>query len=103
MSGLPMDWTPYTLDTKIPEGFVLYQNMVMLVPAFNTLSEQGFFQGPTAIPQVTDKSIVATKAQTLPVNISYDTQGALNEFPLDVSNIMNESGGNVKWRELHPN
>ncbi|KAJ9068414.1 hypothetical protein DSO57_1028990 [Entomophthora muscae] len=47
--------------------------------------------------------IVATKVQTLPANVSYNTQGALNELPLDISNVMNESGGNVKRRELHPN
>ncbi|KAJ9086021.1 hypothetical protein DSO57_1008534 [Entomophthora muscae] len=46
---------------------------------------------------------VATKVQTSSANVSYNTQGALNELPLDVSNIMNESGGNVEWQELHPN
>ncbi|KAJ9056150.1 hypothetical protein DSO57_1035978 [Entomophthora muscae] len=46
---------------------------------------------------------VATKVQTLPANISYNTQGALDELPLDVSNVMNESDVNVKWRALHPN
>ncbi|KAJ9085073.1 hypothetical protein DSO57_1017431 [Entomophthora muscae] len=29
--------------------------------------------------------------------------GALDELPLDVSNVMNESDGNVEWRALHPN
>ncbi|KAJ9073058.1 hypothetical protein DSO57_1020585 [Entomophthora muscae] len=46
---------------------------------------------------------VATEVQTPPANVSYNTQGALNELPLDVSNVMNESDGNVKWRALHPN
>ncbi|KAJ9076495.1 hypothetical protein DSO57_1025657 [Entomophthora muscae] len=46
---------------------------------------------------------VATEVQTSPANVYYNTQGALNELPLDVSNVMNGSGGNVKWRELHPN
>ncbi|KAJ9068811.1 hypothetical protein DSO57_1024903 [Entomophthora muscae] len=31
---------------------------------------------------------VATKFPDLPANVSYNTQGALNEPPLDVSNIM---------------
>ncbi|KAJ9064373.1 hypothetical protein DSO57_1031437 [Entomophthora muscae] len=46
---------------------------------------------------------VATEVQTPPANVSYNTQGALNELPLDVSNVMNESDGNVEWRALHPN
>ncbi|KAJ9058127.1 hypothetical protein DSO57_1015548 [Entomophthora muscae] len=31
---------------------------------------------------------VATKFPDLPANISYNTLGALNELPLDVSNVM---------------
>ncbi|KAJ9079770.1 hypothetical protein DSO57_1032061 [Entomophthora muscae] len=46
---------------------------------------------------------VATEFPDLPANISYDTQGALNEAPLDVSNDMNQSDGNVKWQALPSN
>ncbi|KAJ9065372.1 hypothetical protein DSO57_1020225 [Entomophthora muscae] len=46
---------------------------------------------------------VATEIQTSPANVSYNTQGALDELPLDVSNVMSESDGNVEWRALHPN
>ncbi|KAJ9058695.1 hypothetical protein DSO57_1009774 [Entomophthora muscae] len=31
MSGLLLDWTPYTPGAKIPDGFVLYQNTVIPV------------------------------------------------------------------------
>ncbi|KAJ9058023.1 hypothetical protein DSO57_1016705 [Entomophthora muscae] len=31
------------------------------------------------------------------------TEGALDELPLDISNVMNGSDGNVEWRALHPN
>ncbi|KAJ9080499.1 hypothetical protein DSO57_1024323 [Entomophthora muscae] len=41
MSGLPVDRTPYTPGTEIPEGYIRYQKMVMLVPSFNALSAQG--------------------------------------------------------------
>ncbi|KAJ9057272.1 hypothetical protein DSO57_1024263 [Entomophthora muscae] len=33
--------------------------------------------------------LVATEFPDLPANLSYNTQGALNESPLDVSNDMN--------------
>ncbi|KAJ9070641.1 hypothetical protein DSO57_1005734 [Entomophthora muscae] len=46
---------------------------------------------------------VTTEVQTSPANVSYNTQGALDESPLDVSNVMNESDDNVKWQALHPN
>ncbi|KAJ9057608.1 hypothetical protein DSO57_1020871 [Entomophthora muscae] len=59
MSGLLPDWTLYTPGTKIPDGFVLYQNTVIPLPAFNAMSAQGFFQAHTTIPQVTDKSIMS--------------------------------------------
>ncbi|KAJ9089226.1 hypothetical protein DSO57_1014977 [Entomophthora muscae] len=39
----------------------------------------------------------------LPANVSHNTQGALNETPLDASNNMNQSNGNVKLQELSPN
>ncbi|KAJ9056360.1 hypothetical protein DSO57_1033923 [Entomophthora muscae] len=48
-------------------------------------------------------SHVATKFPDSPSNVSYNTQGGLNESPLDVSNVMNESDDNVKWRALSPN
>ncbi|KAJ9062059.1 hypothetical protein DSO57_1014683 [Entomophthora muscae] len=38
---------------------------------------------------------VATKSPDLPANISYNTQGALNELPLDVSNNVNQSDGTL--------
>ncbi|KAJ9058375.1 hypothetical protein DSO57_1012836 [Entomophthora muscae] len=56
MSGLPPDWTPYTPGIKIPDGFVLYQNTVIPLPAFNALSTQGFFQVPFLMPQPADKT-----------------------------------------------
>ncbi|KAJ9072052.1 hypothetical protein DSO57_1031151 [Entomophthora muscae] len=56
MSGLPPDWTPYTPGTEIPDGFVLYQNMVILLPAFNVMSAQGFFQAPSLMPQPADET-----------------------------------------------
>ncbi|KAJ9062446.1 hypothetical protein DSO57_1010694 [Entomophthora muscae] len=49
------------------------------------------------------KARVATEVRTSPANVSYDTQGALNELPLDISNVMNGFDGDVKWWALHPN
>ncbi|KAJ9077747.1 hypothetical protein DSO57_1013819 [Entomophthora muscae] len=46
---------------------------------------------------------VATKFPDLPANISHNTQGALDELSLDVSNDMNQSDGNVKQQALSPN
>ncbi|KAJ9081526.1 hypothetical protein DSO57_1013874 [Entomophthora muscae] len=46
---------------------------------------------------------VATEFPDLPANVSYDTQGTLNESPLDVSNDMNQSDGKIKLRALSPN
>ncbi|KAJ9054505.1 hypothetical protein DSO57_1013804 [Entomophthora muscae] len=46
---------------------------------------------------------VATKFPDSPANVSYNTQGALNELSLDVSNNMNQSDGNIEWQVLHPN
>ncbi|KAJ9087338.1 hypothetical protein DSO57_1034293 [Entomophthora muscae] len=43
---------------------------------------------------------VATEFPDLSANVSYDTQRALNESPLDVSNNMRQSDGNVKLRTL---
>ncbi|KAJ9077190.1 hypothetical protein DSO57_1019020 [Entomophthora muscae] len=37
---------PYTPGAKIPDSFILYQSIVILLSAFNTLSVQGFFQTP---------------------------------------------------------
>ncbi|KAJ9071988.1 hypothetical protein DSO57_1031810 [Entomophthora muscae] len=56
MSGLPPDWTLYTPGTEIPNGFILYQNTVIPLPAFNALSAQGFFQTPSSMPQPADKT-----------------------------------------------
>ncbi|KAJ9055931.1 hypothetical protein DSO57_1038258 [Entomophthora muscae] len=50
MSGLLLDWTPYTPGAEIPDGFFLYQNTVIPLPAFNAMSTQGFFQ--TAPPVI---------------------------------------------------
>lgn len=58
MSGLPRDWIPYTPGAEIPENHVLYQNVLVPVPAFNALSSQGFFQMPSAIPRSADESIM---------------------------------------------
>ncbi|KAJ9058126.1 hypothetical protein DSO57_1015547 [Entomophthora muscae] len=55
MSGLSQDLAPYMLGAEIPEGHVLYQNMVISVPAYNNLSVQGFFQSPFSVPHVTEK------------------------------------------------
>ncbi|KAJ9074034.1 hypothetical protein DSO57_1010335 [Entomophthora muscae] len=46
---------------------------------------------------------VATKLSGLPTNISYNMQGELDELPLDMSNNMNQSDGNIKSRALSPN
>ncbi|KAJ9050527.1 hypothetical protein DSO57_1013764 [Entomophthora muscae] len=46
---------------------------------------------------------VATKFPNLPANVSFNTQGALYELPLDVSNNINQSDDNVKLRALSPN
>ncbi|KAJ9058722.1 hypothetical protein DSO57_1009555 [Entomophthora muscae] len=70
--------------------------------ASNLLVLQWGGKTPCISGQPTDQS-VATEFPDLPANVSYNTEGALNEPPLDVSNIMSESGGNVKWRKLHPN
>ncbi|KAJ9050476.1 hypothetical protein DSO57_1014134 [Entomophthora muscae] len=55
------------------------------------------------IPKSEDCDIVATKFPDSPANVSYNTQGALDESPLDVSNGMNQSDGNIKLRALPPN
>ncbi|KAJ9079007.1 hypothetical protein DSO57_1001220 [Entomophthora muscae] len=47
--------------------------------------------------------VVATEFPDLPANVSHDTQGALNELPLDVSNDMNQSDGSIKPQKLSPN
>ncbi|KAJ9064314.1 hypothetical protein DSO57_1031966 [Entomophthora muscae] len=39
----------------------------------------------------------------LPANISYNTQGALDGPPLDVSNNMNQYNGNVELQALSHN
>ncbi|KAJ9066101.1 hypothetical protein DSO57_1012946 [Entomophthora muscae] len=39
------DWIP-----DIPDGFVLYQNIVIPLPAFNALYSQGFLQALSAMP-----------------------------------------------------
>ncbi|KAJ9064306.1 hypothetical protein DSO57_1032024 [Entomophthora muscae] len=49
------------------------------------------------------KWYVATKFLDLPTNVSYDTQGALNESPLDVSNNMNQHDSNIKLQALSSN
>ncbi|KAJ9086197.1 hypothetical protein DSO57_1006708 [Entomophthora muscae] len=46
---------------------------------------------------------VATKFPSLPANVSYDTQGALNESPLDVSIGMSQTDGNIELQALSPN
>ncbi|KAJ9058241.1 hypothetical protein DSO57_1014281 [Entomophthora muscae] len=48
-------------------------------------------------------TIVATKFPDLPTNVSPNTQGALDELSLDVSNDMNQSDGNVELWALSPN
>ena len=72
MSGLLPDWTPYTPGTAIPNGFVLYQNTVIPLPAFNAMSAQGFFQAPASMPRPTDKN-------TMPAYISQRLQSAALE------------------------
>ncbi|KAJ9069525.1 hypothetical protein DSO57_1017684 [Entomophthora muscae] len=56
ISVTPPNWTLYTPGTKIPDGFVLYQNTVILLPAFNALSAQGFFQAVSSMPRPADKT-----------------------------------------------
>ncbi|KAJ9052326.1 hypothetical protein DSO57_1035282 [Entomophthora muscae] len=72
MSGLPAEWTPYAPGAEIPDGFVLYQNMMIPLPAFNALSAQGFFQDPSAMPHATDVLCLAPGD-----NIQEDTAGSL--------------------------
>ncbi|KAJ9086972.1 hypothetical protein DSO57_1037960 [Entomophthora muscae] len=48
-------------------------------------------------------SIVATKFPSSPANVSYNTQGALNELPIDVSNGIDQSNGNIELWALPPN
>ncbi|KAJ9080289.1 hypothetical protein DSO57_1026636 [Entomophthora muscae] len=47
--------------------------------------------------------LVATEFPSSPANVSYDTQGVLNESPLDISNDMNQSDGNIELRAVSPN
>ncbi|KAJ9083941.1 hypothetical protein DSO57_1029350 [Entomophthora muscae] len=56
----------------------------------------------TGIPSPTP-ACVPTEVPSLPVNVSHNTQGVLNEPPHDVSNGMDQSDGNVKLRALSPN
>ncbi|KAJ9081727.1 hypothetical protein DSO57_1011544 [Entomophthora muscae] len=44
---------------------------------------------PEQDPDSTTPAIVATEFPELPANVSHNTQRALNEPPLDVSNNMN--------------
>ncbi|KAJ9063861.1 hypothetical protein DSO57_1036487 [Entomophthora muscae] len=66
------DWTLYTPGTKIPNGFVLYQNTVILLTAFNAMSAQGFFQAPSLMPQPADKN-------TMPAYVAQRLQSAALE------------------------
>ncbi|KAJ9069627.1 hypothetical protein DSO57_1016629 [Entomophthora muscae] len=45
--------------------------------------------------------LVATEFPDLPANVSYNTQGALNEPPLDISNNMDQSDGKFKIWERY--
>ncbi|KAJ9050880.1 hypothetical protein DSO57_1009991 [Entomophthora muscae] len=47
--------------------------------------------------------VVATEFPSSPPNVSYDAQGVLDEPPLDVSNSMDQSDGNIKLQALPPN
>ncbi|KAJ9057939.1 hypothetical protein DSO57_1017774 [Entomophthora muscae] len=60
----------------------LAQNLLILTKLFVLPIAN---QSNPAIPQ---KQIVATEFPASPANVSYDTQGALNGSPLDVSNVM---------------
>ncbi|KAJ9057294.1 hypothetical protein DSO57_1024054 [Entomophthora muscae] len=88
-----------SVTTETPSSDLVNPSPLRQIPESNT--EAPFTQDCSL--WLLTGAIVATKVQTLPANVSYNTQGALNELPLDVSNVMNESGGNVKWQELHPN
>ncbi|KAJ9055451.1 hypothetical protein DSO57_1003948 [Entomophthora muscae] len=72
MSGLPPNWTLYTPGAEIPNGFVLYQNTVVLLPAFNTMSAQGFFQAPSLMLQPANKT-------TMPAYVAQRLQRAALE------------------------
>ncbi|KAJ9061016.1 hypothetical protein DSO57_1024774 [Entomophthora muscae] len=69
MSGLLPNWTRYTPGTEIPDGFVLYQNTVITLPAFNAMSAQGFFQAPSLMPQPANKT-------TMPAYLAQRLQSA---------------------------
>ncbi|KAJ9066968.1 hypothetical protein DSO57_1004398 [Entomophthora muscae] len=47
--------------------------------------------------------IVSTEPSSLPASASYNTQGALKESPLDVSNGMEPSDVNIELWALSPN
>ncbi|KAJ9052033.1 hypothetical protein DSO57_1038259 [Entomophthora muscae] len=63
--------------------------------------------GPEVPPPVSSTAsthyCVAIKFPNLPANVSYNTQGALSEPPLDVYNNMDQSDGSIKLRALSPN
>ena len=72
MSGLPCNWFPYIPGAEIPENHVLYQNVLVPAPAFNTLFSQGFFQMPSTIPCSAYKSI-------MPAHVAQQLQSAALE------------------------
>ncbi|KAJ9081974.1 hypothetical protein DSO57_1009195 [Entomophthora muscae] len=65
--------------------------------------EFGEFKLPCNSPVALLNTCVATEFPEFPVNVTYNAQGVLNESPLDVSNGMNQSDGNVELRSLSPN
>ncbi|KAJ9074629.1 hypothetical protein DSO57_1004431 [Entomophthora muscae] len=71
---------------------------IMTTPTFDQVQE-------TALALVQDgcAASVTTEFPDLPANVSYNTQGTLNKLPLDVSNNMDQSDGNIKLQALSPN
>ncbi|KAJ9078184.1 hypothetical protein DSO57_1009358 [Entomophthora muscae] len=101
----------HTYQLKDAQGNTKKLHIIACAPAMPS-PHKGRLCGPSQIfhrlqswclTQARGKGGVATEVQTLPANISYNTQGALDESPLDVSNNMNQSDGNIKLRALHPN
>ncbi|KAJ9078558.1 hypothetical protein DSO57_1005696 [Entomophthora muscae] len=102
--SLPMaDGHTYTLDHQVLPIAILAINLPHAVLNLKPTNPKKLWTShPNPIVHQ-ELSCVATEFPDLTANVSYNTQGALDELPLDVSNNMNQSGGNIRWWVLHPN
>ncbi|KAJ9062983.1 hypothetical protein DSO57_1004926 [Entomophthora muscae] len=68
---------------------------------------KGFMEKKRVVETIESKDLDLTQLtrwfSDLPANLSYNTQGALNEPPLNVSNDMDQSDDNIKLQTLPPN